>query len=132
MANVSHSVNHLSFGTPLSRTAARRVDEIPSEFFDVSSTEVMDGNMYINNKLHQAFHHYIKVVPTEIQAGSKFMGKDVIQAYQMVQTSQIMQYATEDVPEARFSYDISPMAVVIKKKGTCRNKDVIASYLLQL
>ena len=46
------------------------------------------------------------------------MGKDVIQAYQMVQTSQIMQYAPEDVPEARFSYDISPMAVVIKKKGT--------------
>ena len=119
MANVSHSVNHLSFGQPLSRTAARRVDEISSEFFDVSSTEVMDGNMYINNKLHQAFHHYIKVVPTEIEAGKKFMGKDVIQAYQMVQTSQIMQYAPEDVPEARFSYDISPMAVVIKKKGTC-------------
>ena len=69
MANVSHSVNHLSFGQPLSRTAARRVDEISSEFFDVSSTEVMDGNVYINNKLHQAFHHYIKVVPTEIDAG---------------------------------------------------------------
>ena len=55
------------------------------------------------------------------------MGKDVIQAYQMVQTSQIMQYAPEDVPEARFSYDISPMAVVIKKKGTWRRTTLVNS-----
>jgi hypothetical protein len=29
----------------------------------------------------------------------------------------ITQYAEEDIPEARFSYDISPMAVVISRKG---------------
>jgi hypothetical protein len=28
-----------------------------------------------------------------------------------------VQYAEEDVPEARFTYDLSPMAVLIKKKG---------------
>ena len=28
-----------------------------------------------------------------------------------------MQYFEEDVPEARFSYDLSPMAVVITRKG---------------
>jgi hypothetical protein len=71
----------------------------------------------MNKKLHQAFHHYIKVVSTQLELGMRYHGKDAIQAYQMVQTSQIMQYATEDVPDARFSYDISPMAVVIKKKG---------------
>ena len=27
------------------------------------------------------------------------------------------QYNEEDVPEARFSYDLSPMAVLVKKKG---------------
>jgi Endoplasmic reticulum vesicle transporter len=27
------------------------------------------------------------------------------------------QYTDEDVPEARFSYDLSPMAVLVKKKG---------------
>ena len=27
------------------------------------------------------------------------------------------QYSEEDIPEARFSYDLSPMAVMIKKKG---------------
>ena len=38
------------------------------------------------------------------------------------------QYAPEDVPEARFSYDISPMAVVIKKKGTCRRTTLVTSH----
>jgi hypothetical protein len=28
-----------------------------------------------------------------------------------------IQYTEEDVPEARFSYDLSPMAVLVKKKG---------------
>jgi len=28
-----------------------------------------------------------------------------------------MQYTDDDVPEARFSYDISPMSVLIKSKG---------------
>ena len=58
-----------------------------------------------------------QVVSTQLELGMRHRGKDAIQAYQMVQTSQIMQYGPDDVPEARFSYDISPMAVVIKKTG---------------
>ena len=38
-------------------------------------------------------------------------------AYQMVESSQVMNYDELDVPEARFSYDLSPMAVVFEKKG---------------
>jgi hypothetical protein len=29
----------------------------------------------------------------------------------------ILQYGEEDVPEARFAYDLSPMSVVISRKG---------------
>jgi hypothetical protein len=28
-----------------------------------------------------------------------------------------MSYAVDEVPEARFNYDISPMSVVVKKTG---------------
>ena len=35
----------------------------------------------------------------------------------MVEMSQIMNYDESDIPEARFSYDLAPMAVVISKKG---------------
>ena len=35
----------------------------------------------------------------------------------MVASSQSMMYAEDDIPEARFTYDISPMGVVISRKG---------------
>lgn len=31
--------------------------------------------------------------------------------------SSVMSYAEEDVPEARFNYDVSPMSVIVKKTG---------------
>jgi len=129
MANVSHVVNHLSFGIPLKANLARRTDEIEPEFFDLSSTAVMDGKVYTNKKLHQAFHHYVKVVTTQLELGLRYKGKDAVQVYQMVQSSQIMQYGADDVPEARFSYDISPMAVVIKVR--CMTRQMPFCFLLK-
>ena len=117
MANMSHVVNHLSFGPSLSRGALRRVEEVPSNFFSIESTRPMDDKIFLNEKLHQAHHHYIKAISTHLEIGSKYQGKDAILAYQMVQSSQVMQYLEDDVPEARFAYDISPMSVVVSRKG---------------
>lgn len=117
MSNISHVVNHLSFGPALSRAQTRRVDELPKEFFDIESTRPFDDNEYTIKKLHTAYHHYIKVVGTRMEIGARYTGKDAILAYQVVQNSQLMTYAVEDIPEARFSYDISPMSVVISRKG---------------
>ena len=83
MANVSHVVNHLSFGPALSRNALRRVQEVPKEYFDLHSTNPMNDNVYKNERLHTAFHHYIKVVSTHLEVGSRYMGKDAILAYQV-------------------------------------------------
>jgi len=115
MANVSHVVNHLSFGPALSTNTLRRLSQVPDEYFSLSSTKPMDGNAYVTPSLHQAFHHYIKTVSTHLGISSH---KDnSMLAYQMVQSSQIMKYSEEEVPEARFSYDLSPMAVTIQKTG---------------
>ena len=48
-------------GPVLSKNAVRRLDNMPKELFDLKNTEAMDGNGYLNQKLHQAYHHYIKV-----------------------------------------------------------------------
>ena len=117
MANTSHLVHHLSFGDSLSRNAQRRVDEIPDSFFSSVSTHPIDDYEFTTNKFHQSFHHYIKVVSTQLELGSRYMGENAILAYQMVQSSQIMHYDETTVPEARFSYDISPMAVRITREG---------------
>jgi len=42
--------------------------------------------------------------------------RDVV-GYQMLAQSQVMHYDEMDVPEAKFSYDLSPMAVVVINKG---------------
>jgi hypothetical protein len=34
---------------------------IPEEYFKVENTRPMDNRYYLVPKLHQAFHHYIKV-----------------------------------------------------------------------
>ena len=46
-----------------------------------------------------------------------YTGENAILAYQMVETSQLMKFDEEAVPDARFTYDLSPMSVVVNRKG---------------
>ena len=91
MANLSHFVSELSFGNPLTKGMQHRLETLPKEYFDMSTVEPINGVAYVNKQLHQAYHHYIKVVSTHIEAGARYSGKDAILVYQMVQSSQIMQ-----------------------------------------
>jgi hypothetical protein len=91
MANLSHIVNHFSFGNPHPKAIARRIEELPDQFFSVDSTHPMDGYLYLAKKLHQSYHHYIKVVSTHLELGGRYRGKDAVLVYQMVQSSQVMQ-----------------------------------------
>merc|ERR1712127_364159 len=78
-----------------------------------------DMKVYATSKFHQAFHHYIKVVSTHLNMGSGSEMDDVnsITVYQMLEQSQIVFYDEVNVLEARFSYDMSPMSVVVQKEG---------------
>jgi protein disulfide-isomerase-like protein len=60
-ANLSHVISHLSFGPPANSIVRRKLETVPKEYFDLESTQPMNGNVYINLKQHQAFHHYAKV-----------------------------------------------------------------------
>ena len=64
MANLSHVVNSLTFGPTIERKMERRLKLIPEEYFNVVNTRPMDNKFYANEQLHQAFHHYIKVIRT--------------------------------------------------------------------
>lgn len=109
MTNLSHVVHHLSFGEPpTSRASQRILKRVPVVHRQYSP---MDTQTYLTTDFHQAFHHYIKVVSTHVQ-----LGKELV-TYQFLEQSQIVFYDEVNVPEARFSYDLSPMAVVIQKEG---------------
>ena len=136
MTNLTHRVNHLSFGepitklpahqenTPFMRKVKRVLKQVPEEHKQFNP---MDDKLYPTVKFHQAFHHYIKVVSTHLNMGSRSSSTSMafddtnnpnaITVYQMLEQSQIVFYDEVNVPEARFSYDMSPMSVVVEKKG---------------
>jgi len=135
MTNLTHRVNHLSFGEPIAqlqphlqntpqmRKVRRVLKQVPEEHKQFNP---MDTKVYATAQFHQAFHHYIKVVSTHLNMGSAASTKgdgsfndDVnsITVYQMLEQSQIVYYDEVNVPEARFSYDMSPMSVVVQKQG---------------
>ena len=91
MTNLSHVVNHLSFGPVLPRSSTRQLENLPKEIFSMAATQPMNDRFYLNEKLHQAYHHYIKVVSTTLAQNGRRRNREPILAYQMVQSSQVMQ-----------------------------------------
>jgi thiol-disulfide isomerase/thioredoxin len=63
MTNLSHVVNHLSFGTPLAKDVQRKVSKYPQ----FQSVHPLDGGAFISKDYHQAHHHYSKVVSTHFE-----------------------------------------------------------------
>merc|ERR1719215_435637 len=58
MTNVSHQVHHLSFGNPgVKYQIDKGLIALPDNF--LATTAPMDGNAYVNEKEHEAFHHYL-------------------------------------------------------------------------
>lgn len=125
MTNVSHEIHHLSFGEPMVKKAIERGGSkyvYPGNFMKTLSP--LDGNVYVNQNEHEAFHHYLKVVTTQFEDPYK-MKKDIkkksydtnMMAYQILSSSQLSYYTNDIVPEAKFSYDPSPIAVY-HRKGT--------------
>jgi hypothetical protein len=117
MANLTHRVDHLSFGDPveeITRKHKRILKQIPE---DHKQFNPLDGQIYSTASFHQAWHHHIKVVSTHFDMGGRRnKTRDSMIAYQFIEQSQIVYYEDSDIPEARFAYDISPMSVVVQKE----------------
>jgi protein disulfide-isomerase-like protein len=114
MANLSHTINHLSFGTELTDhqknfILSHKGVDVPAKFSPLDKTD------YITTKPHESFHHYMKVVGTHYDLGRAWSSK--LFSYQLLGSNQMMPYSEDGIPEAKFMYDISPMAVLVEKKS---------------
>mmetsp|Transcript_40375 Transcript_40375/g.121661 ORF Transcript_40375/g.121661 Transcript_40375/m.121661 type:complete len:561 (-) Transcript_40375:397-2079(-) len=125
MTNVSHEIHHLSFGDPGTVRSLERAEEegaaLPPNFLD--STHPMDGNVYVTQAVHEAHHHYLKVITTDLDhpglKDSRYRKHDPDygrKAYQVLQSSQLSYFRNDVVPEAKFTYDLSPIAVSYRTK----------------
>lgn len=115
MTNVSHEVHHLTIGEPM---VHRLIDNgnvpLPNEV--KGKIAPMNNNVYVTTGLHEAYHHYLKVITTDVEGLKTARGRK-LKAYQIVQNSQLAMYRNDIVPEAKFIYDMSPIAVEYKKRG---------------
>ncbi len=110
--NMSHIVHHFSFGAPLSERVMRHLPE------DVrQNIHPLDGKMFVNHEERMTHEHYVKVVSTHYKVGkaSLFNSGDEL-GYQMA-TSNHRYRSDPAIPEAKFSFDLSPTAVVIIQGG---------------
>ena len=93
-------INSLSIGDPLAGTKITTGQQpgIPDDV----KTKIypMDGNVYTTHELHEAYHHYLKVVTTKVDGLT--MGKRQLKAYQILPSSQLAYYRSDMVPEVRY------------------------------
>ena len=109
LTNVSHQVNTLSIGSPYTARKVSEMNDIPADI--ASKMAPMNGNIYTTNNLHESYHHYLKVVSTGVP------NLENAKAYQIIPSSQLSYYRDDMVPEAKFVYDLSPIAVSYRKSS---------------
>merc|ERR1711879_76570 len=107
LTNVSHKINSLYFGALVDEYYRQRLPYEDSE----AISPLNDKSFYVET-FHKAPHHYLKVVTTEYVFGSK-----TLTSYQFTSNNRISNYKDMEVPEAKFSYDLSPVSVQIVQRG---------------
>jgi thiol-disulfide isomerase/thioredoxin len=117
LTNVSHEIHYIYFnsqrppGVKAPRSIERGLDESqvaedgtimvqpPRNAAISTMAHPMNGNAYVTHDRHQAHHHYIKLVSTNLYT------------YQILQNSQLVHYNVDQAPEAKFILDLCPIAV---------------------
>merc|ERR1711871_725 len=112
--NISHEVDHLSFGHPLS--SQERL-ALPEEVYNRLSP--LDLERFVITEGHTSAEHYLKVVHTSFEA----LDKDAVRTYQFSSTSNINK--VEVLPSVSFSYDLSALEVHITQ-----TKMVLSEFLI--
>lgn len=100
MTNLSHIVHHFSFGELESIQYAdeQQLPGVPSGFR--KSLHPMDGNVYVTEQLHQAYHHYLRVIAMEFSDSHLFksLREKARRVYRILQNSQLSIYRQNIVP----------------------------------
>lgn len=99
--NVSHTVHHFSFG----EAPRRMIYALPGQY--KRHVNPLDGRTFTVGKFHQAPNHFIKVVHTRFESG--------LRSYQQTHQWSVRMLQRKTVPQAKFSYDLSPVEVLVTK-----------------
>jgi len=104
LANLSHKVNHLSFGTAVPSKVKRRLAS-DHQFL----TAPLDNREFVVSESGSAPTVFMKVVTVFLDDYPNYP------FYEMTSQSRITNYEENLIPEARFVFDFSPLSVMISK-----------------
>jgi len=105
MANLSHTIKHLSFGLNVPPAVKKNLQQ-EHQFL----TSPLDGKTFLTGKAHEAPTHFMKVVTVFLDQYPAFP------FYEMTSQNRITQYEEAEVPEARFVFDFSPLSITIRNQ----------------
>jgi hypothetical protein len=103
MTNLSHIVHHFSFGEVDAIQYADEQQHLPGVLSSGlhKSLHPMDGNVYVTEQLHQAYHHHLRVIAMEFSVGNvvfKSLHEKARRVYRILQNSQLSTYRHNIVP----------------------------------
>lgn len=110
--NMSHIVHHLYFGTKPTPRRQRALEALHPLGLTDDWADKLRGTNYISTTGRATFEHYMQVVLTTIvPRGSAANRYD---AYEYTVHSHT--FDTESIPEAKFTYDTSPVQIVVTEQ----------------
>lgn len=112
MANLSHIVNHFSFGDEDAQSQFKgKLLQTGTQSGFIKSLHPMDGNVYATKELHQVYHHHLRVVATEfgdrkvVYRGAQEQSQRV---YRILQNSQLSTYRQHIVQGESLVLNVQP------------------------
>ena len=128
MTNVSHTVRHIIFSDSEPDKYMDDINTYAKKLGRHLTTKVADNLQYLNSKqfytekAHQAPQHFMSVVKTRLD-------NDAI-VYQTAVQSHLLDVDEDSIPQARFSYDFSPITIKFDTSGTSFYQFVTSIFAL--
>lgn len=113
--NMSHVVHGLSFGKPIAKAGvipSKYRNKVPSDLGGAYASDTdKSATLFTTLREKVTYEHFVKVVPTAYQA----LRSSPVEAYEYTINSNQYQEPEDEVPHVRFTYDLSPMQVVVRE-----------------
>uniref|UniRef100_A0A7S1EQ52 Thioredoxin domain-containing protein n=1 Tax=Timspurckia oligopyrenoides TaxID=708627 RepID=A0A7S1EQ52_9RHOD len=109
--NMSHRINHFSFGEDMPENILNRLPKAHS-----GKRQPFDGKEFLSEKSHISFDHYLKVISAHYEIRQGLFQQSAL-GYLMSSSTKTLSSEPE-IPEIRFSYDLSPTSTIITNRTT--------------
>ncbi|CAN6452193.1 unnamed protein product [Victoria cruziana] len=111
--NMSHVVNHFSFGKRLSVRMLNEVKRLTP--YLGASTDRLTGTAYITKQgdenANVTIEHYLQIVKTEVVSRKASQEFKLLEEYEYTAHSSLVH--SHDIPVAKFHFELSPMQVLV-------------------